>query len=114
MSKVSITLNGNTFEAEQGSTLLEAAGQAGVGVAHLCFGNAICSTCRVNVIEGAASLSPREIKEKVSLNYHLSFDEQTRLACQAKIVGPGPVVCQAPAPFKWIAPPCKKPKTKGA
>jgi ferredoxin len=107
MSKVSVTVNGIAFEAEQGSTLLEATGKAGVGVAHLCFGNAICSTCRLKVVDGGASLSPKEIKEKVSLNYHMSFDDQTRLACQAKITGPGPVVCEAPFPFNWIHPPNK-------
>lgn len=103
MSKVAVTLNGVTIEVESGKTLLEAASEQKVGLAHLCFGNAICSTCRVNVIDGEASLSPKEIKEQVSLNYHLSFDAKTRLACQAKIVGPGPIVCEAPAPFKWLA-----------
>lgn len=111
-SKVPVTVNGVAFEAEAGSTLLEAAGKAGAGIAHLCFGNAICSTCRVDVTEGADALSPKEMKEKVSLNYHLSFEDKTRLACQAKIVGPGPIVCSAPKPFNWLVPPsCRKPKT---
>lgn len=111
MSKVPVTLNGFTFDAESGQTLLEAASKAGVGLAHFCFGNAICSTCRVDVAEGAASLSPKEIKEKVSLNYHFSFEEKTRLACQAKVVGPDPIVASAPAPFKWMTLPCSKKKT---
>jgi adenylate cyclase len=110
MAKVSVTLNGVTFEAEEGQTLLEAASKEGVGLAHLCFGNAICSTCRVQVFEGEKSLSPKEIKEKVSLNYHLSFEDNVRLGCQAKIVGPDPIVAQAPKPFSWLA--CNKKKSE--
>ncbi len=111
MSKVSVTLNGVQFEAEQGQTLLEAASKAGVGVGHLCFGNAICSTCRVCVSDGMESLSPKEIKEKVSLNYHLSFDDNTRLACQAKLVGEKPIVAEAPGVFRYLAP---RTRTKSA
>ncbi|MBS1984852.1 MAG: (2Fe-2S)-binding protein [Bdellovibrionales bacterium] len=110
MSKVPVVLNGVSFEAEEGQTLLKAASEAGVGLAHLCFGNAICSTCRVKVADGAAALSPKTTKETVSLNYHLCFDENTRLACQAKVVGPGPILAEAPAPFSWIAPKNKTPK----
>lgn len=112
MSKITVTLNGTEFQAEEGSTVLEAATQAGVGLAHACFGNSICTTCRVNVIEGGESLSPKHIKETVSLNYHLNFDEPCRLACQAKLTGPGPVTLEAPKPFRWLAPKNRAPKKK--
>jgi ferredoxin len=108
MAKVLVTINGIQGEVEAGCTLLEAAKQIGAGVAHLCFGNAICSTCRVNVVGGDKGLSPKDIKEKVSLNYHLSFDDNTRLCCQAKVTGPDAVEVVAPKPFNWIAPANKK------
>jgi ferredoxin len=104
MSKVKVTINGIQGEVAAGSTLLEAADQIGAGVAHLCFGNAICSTCRVQVVGSDKGLSPKETKEKVSLNYHLSFDESIRLSCQAKVLGPDPVEVVAPKPFRWLAP----------
>ncbi len=104
MSKVRVVINGVEGEVDEGVTLLEAASAIGAGLTHLCFGNAICSTCRVNVLKGAESLSDKEMKEKVSLNYHLSFADDVRLGCQARVKGPGPVVVEAPIPFKWLAP----------
>lgn len=105
MSKVKVEINGVSGEVEAGVTLLEAAEQIGAGMAHLCFGNAICSTCRLEVVKGATSLSEKSQKEKVSLNYHLSFADEIRLGCQAKVVGPEPIVAKAPIPFNVIRPP---------
>ncbi len=117
-SKVSITINGETTEVEfkelaegekpdpeKNPTLLQVAEKSGVSLAHYCFGNALCSTCRVVVADGSKSLSPQSTKEKVSLNYHLCFDDNTRLACQARVVGKEPIVVEAPSLFKMIAPP---------
>jgi 2Fe-2S ferredoxin len=117
-NKVSVTINGQSTEVEvqelaegqspdpkKNPTLLEVACGSGVNLAHYCFGNAICSTCRVVVAEGSKSLTPKSTKEKVSLNYHLSFDDNTRLACQARVVGKEPIVVEAPSLFKMIAPP---------
>lgn len=103
MSKVSLTINGKQSEVESGTTLLDATEKVGAKLAHFCFGNAICSTCRVRVVSGEKSLSEKETKERVSLNYHLCFDENVRLACQTRIVGPDPVEVVAPKPFKWMA-----------
>ncbi len=108
MAKVSVTINGVQGEVEQGKTLLQAAKEIGAGVMHACFGNGLCSTCRVKVVSGAESLSAQEQFEKVSLNYHLSFDDETRLCCQTKLTGDKPVVVAAPKPFRWLAPPNKK------
>jgi len=107
-SKVEVSINGVSGVVDSGVTLLEAAAEIGSGVGHLCFGNAICNTCRLEVVSGAESLSEKSQKEKVSLNYHLSFDDDIRLGCQTRIVGPGPVVLQAPFPFNVIRPPDRK------
>jgi len=104
MAKLNVTINGVSGEVEEGSTVLQAAKELGVSLAHYCFGNAICNTCRVEVIRNAENLSDKAPKEKVSLNYHLSFSDDIRLACQAKVQGDG-VECAAWGPLKYIAPP---------
>src|SRR4051812_42337042 len=105
MAKVPVTINGVSGEVEEGTTLLKAAEELGVSLAHYCFGNAICNTCRVEVYDGGDNLSEKAAKERVSLNYHLSFSDDIRLACQAKLKGPGEVNCAAWGPLKYIAPP---------
>ena len=105
---VQVSINGVQGEVEEGVTLLEAAEVIGAGVGHLCFGNAICNTCRLEVISGEDSLSEKSQKEKVSLNYHLSFSDEIRLGCQTKVVGPGPVVLKAPFPLNVVRPPDRK------
>lgn len=105
MAKVPVTINGVSGEVEEGTTLLKAAEELGVSLAHYCFGNAICNTCRIEVFNGGENLSEKAPKERVSLNYHLSFSDDIRLACQAKLKGSGPVECEAWGPMKYIAPP---------
>jgi adenylate cyclase len=54
--------------------------------AHVCGGNARCSTCRVSVIEGLSNCLPRNEKEK-KLAQKLGFPQDVRLACQTRITG---------------------------
>jgi ferredoxin len=103
-SKVAVSINGIKGQVEAGCTVLEAASQIGAGIAHLCFGHALCTTCRFVPINGVEGLSPKSPVEKVSLNYHLCFDENMRLACQAKITGPQAVELVVPKLFQLIAP----------
>jgi ferredoxin len=106
--KVKVTINGISGEVDTGKTLLEAADDIGAGLMHLCFGNGLCSTCRVEIVDGEKSLSPKEIKERICLDYRFCFDPNTRLACQAKVQGP--VEVAAPKPFSTFAPKPKKKK----
>jgi adenylate cyclase len=46
-------------------TVLDAALSAGIPLFHVCGGRAMCSTCRVLVIEGADFLTPPNAKEKL-------------------------------------------------
>ncbi|HAL62176.1 MAG TPA: hypothetical protein DCP08_07210, partial [Chloroflexi bacterium] len=67
-----------------GSSLLEAAREAGVGLAALCGGQGRCGRCKVQVISGA--VSPLSAAEKEFLSEKelaLGF----RLACQVKVRG---------------------------
>lgn len=66
----------------EGSTLLQAALDLGVNISHICGGNGICSTCRVEVVVGGENLTavnPQEIA------YDLGACR--RLGCQARVNG---------------------------
>ena len=65
-----------------GTTLLQAALDLGVNISHICGGNGICSTCRVEVVAGRENLSPINPQE---IAYELG--ETCRLGCQARVNG---------------------------
>ncbi|MFN3605228.1 MAG: YceI family protein [Leptonema sp. (in: bacteria)] len=48
---------------------------------HVCFGEAQCSTCRVEILEGLENLFPRNPQE-LALAKKKGWDERIRLACQ--------------------------------
>ncbi len=73
-------------EEDLGMTLLEVSLKNGIPHAHVCGGNARCSTCRVLVVENADQLGPRTDAE-LSLAERRGFDDSIRLACQARLLG---------------------------
>jgi ferredoxin len=69
------------------SSLLDAILQAGLGLGQSCDGIALCGFCRVQVLVGADNLSPMNGEErKILAAQHADDDE--RLACCARILGP--------------------------
>jgi 2Fe-2S ferredoxin len=88
-----------TIDAAPGATLMEAARAAGYYWPTTCGGEARCTTCACEVIEGAPALSEMGRAERRAL-----VDERgegvlataTRLACQARVMGEGPVVVRKP------------------
>ena len=86
--KVTVRINDQEVEVASGTSVLAASMKAGLRHMHLCGGRGLCSTCRVRVIDGADRLSPMEPFERISLRGHLSFADDIRLACQAKVTGP--------------------------
>lgn len=72
-----------SFEAEAGRKLVLALEDNGVDILHRCGGNARCTTCRVDVIEG----DPGEIGENEAaiLATKTDLNERTRLSCQIHI-----------------------------
>ena len=56
--------------------------QAGRPIRHDCGGKALCGTCRVRVLEGAAALSPISDRERARLSAAGAAPGE-RLACQA-------------------------------
>lgn len=75
---------GRKGQFPQGITLLDAARRLGVGLAAVCGGQGLCSTCRVLVApQGRTALSPPTSTELERLGKARS-DQGVRLACQAR------------------------------
>lgn len=75
---------GKRVEVTTGTTLLDAAQQAGVGLSAVCGGAGVCETCRVYIRAG--EVSPPNLIEEASLTEE-ELEARLRLACQAEILG---------------------------
>lgn len=75
---------GRRVHVAEGSTLLEAARKAGVGLNAVCGGVGICGTCRVRVVEGG--VSPPN-KSEASFLSQSELEEGFRMACQVEVRG---------------------------
>ena len=61
-------------------------------VAMACGGQGICATCHVYVREGADALSPMTKREERTLGLITNSKGESRLACQARVIGEGVIV----------------------
>lgn len=75
---------GRRVQVAEGSSLLEAARKAGVGLNAVCGGAGSCGTCIVRVLEG--EVSPANKSEEKFLS-HRELSEGHRLACQVDVWG---------------------------
>ncbi|MEM1030375.1 MAG: 2Fe-2S iron-sulfur cluster-binding protein [Myxococcota bacterium] len=76
-------------EAEEGTSLLRAAGKAGAPMGDACGGVCACSTCHVYVNEGDTLLTEAEEEEEDILDKAFDVQITSRLGCQAKVEGDG-------------------------
>jgi 2Fe-2S ferredoxin len=83
MPRVRFPKEGLEVVVEPGTTLLEAAHQAGAKVGFACGGNCACSTCHVWVVEGLDSLSDVEEAEDDIMDKAFDVKPESRLSCQA-------------------------------
>ena len=67
-------------------TILDVAQRSSIPLTHVCQGNARCSTCRIQIIDGIEHVSPRSGPEN-DIAQRMGFGQDIRLACQAKISG---------------------------
>ena len=74
-----------TVEVPKGTTVLEAADQAGAQVGHSCGGVCACSTCHIWVRQGLDSLSEQQDDEMDRLDQAFDVRAYSRLACQSEI-----------------------------
>ncbi len=83
--------DGQTAQGRRGLSVLEISLAGDVAHAHVCSGRGRCGTCRVQVEQGAQSLSPvNDLEETTLARVHAPAG--ARLACQARVFGPGVVV----------------------
>jgi adenylate cyclase len=75
------------IEAHDGETVLAASLRAGIPHQHLCGGHARCSTCRIEIQQGAEHCVPLTVAEQ-RIAEQLRFDAALRLACQTVADGP--------------------------
>jgi ferredoxin len=72
----------NVIPARRGTRLLDLILEAGIDHRHICGGRGFCTSCRVEVVEGASSLSPVSGLERERLG---SEAGTLRLACQTYV-----------------------------
>ena len=112
-----LTIEGvGTFDVPQGQRLVLAIEQQGVDILHACGGNARCTTCRVEFIEGEPSAITRAEKEKleqkgltgVRLSCQIACDHDMAVRAISRLEGSGRADAGgAPAPAiqpepEWI------------
>jgi ferredoxin len=95
MEKVKVTVQtrkgSHEIEVAPRSNLLQAILAAGVQEYRWSCTQATCGKCQCQVLEGRDSLQRPTVNEPARLSQTL-VDMGFRLACQAKVLGPGPVV----------------------
>lgn len=72
------------------SSLLDVAAASSIPTIAACGGNGICSTCRVEVLEGLEHLAPRSAAEEIQARKR-GWPANVRLACAARVIGTGAV-----------------------
>src|SRR3954468_10190872 len=86
MHRITYVIDGRTAPIGDGETILRASLRAGIPHAHACGGQARCSTCRVQIVEGLDHCLPRNERED-ALATRLHFAPEIRLACQTAVIG---------------------------
>ncbi|MBY0522993.1 MAG: (2Fe-2S)-binding protein [Gemmataceae bacterium] len=81
-----------TLQVPTQSDLLEALLAKDLKVLMACGGKGICATCHVHIKDGMDKLTPRTVRENKTLGFITGCAPDSRLACQARVVGEGVVV----------------------
>jgi ferredoxin len=107
-----------TFDVPEGQRLVLAIEQQGVDILHACGGNARCTTCRVEFIEGEPARMTRAEKERleakgltgVRLSCQIACDHDMTVRAIIRLAGSGrPDPGGAPdpqiqPPAEWLVP----------
>lgn len=79
-----VTVEGEkSFDVEPGKKLVLAIEDAGIDIMHRCGGNARCTTCRVQVVEGSPPPMGQLEQERLAREGTLGPD--IRLSCQIRV-----------------------------
>jgi 2Fe-2S ferredoxin len=79
--------SGRETSVVQDSNLMDAILQTGLTLGQACDGVALCGFCRVHVLDGLQNLTPMGSEERKILAAEHADDDE-RLACCAKVLGP--------------------------
>jgi ferredoxin len=108
-----VTVEGfGSFEVAAGTRLVRALEQHGVDVLHACGGNARCTTCRVEFIEGEPARQSRAEQERlaargltgVRLSCQIAVDADLSVRAISRLEGSGRPD-PGPTPADTITPP---------
>lgn len=89
MKKISLMPIDRQPEIHTNERLLDALLGEQLEVMTLCGGRGLCATCHVFVEQGEASLSPQTAVEQRTLGRLSKSCANSRLACQARVLGEG-------------------------
>jgi ferredoxin len=92
MKKLLLQPINRTVTVQTKTSLLDALLSSELEVPMACKGRGICATCHVHVEQGHDRLSPKTERECRSLAIITSANENSRLSCQARVLGEGVVV----------------------
>jgi 2Fe-2S ferredoxin len=76
---------GKTLEVEPGTSICDAALEAGLQIEHACEKSCACTTCHVIVREGYHSLDAPTEQEEDLLDKAWGLEPESRLSCQARV-----------------------------
>ena len=85
--KVTFLPFNKTVDAREGTSILDVALENGIDLEHHCGGNCACSTCHVMIKDGMEYLTPKAFDEEDQLEEADGLTLNSRLGCQAKILG---------------------------
>ncbi len=86
MPKVTFLPSGKSIEVDAGTSLFNAALEAGLPVASSCDQEFVCGRCNMQVVKSPENLSPQSNVERRLLKKEKN-PETDRISCQAKILG---------------------------
>ena len=81
----------------EGEDILELAVEHGINIEHACGGVCACSTCHVYIETGMDQLSESDEDEEDRVEEAPGIQRNSRLACQCRIIGKGPIQVRGPA-----------------
>ena len=89
MKTISFRGDPNAVSLQTEARLLDALLSKQVPVKMVCGGRGLCATCHVYVTAGENSLTPPSQREKLALSVLTGAQPNSRLACQARVMGDG-------------------------
>ena len=97
VGRVSVVGAGMKSNPGVAATMFETLAENGINIEHACGAVCACSTCHVYVEEGMDQVSESDEDEEDRVEEAPGLQRDSRLACQCKITGKGPIRVRVPA-----------------